>query len=635
MPGFCGYFGDAGEEKDGRLIETMCRLLVHWGDHRAVRFVTNGLALAVLARSNMKSPLPFVDGESGISALIEGEIYNLDEVLSRLRGRGLMMSGTSLSEVALRAYQAAGTRAGLLLSGAYNIFIWDKARKSLIIMNDRFGLRPLYYTRIGEDFFFASELKAFTALPGLSPSLDQAFLYQFLTFGFPLGEHTLMRGVHLLPLATVLTVRKGSFTLSPYWGPEHWPERSDIACSEAVEGFADHFSRAMERVLRGPEKKGILLSGGIDSRLIAVDAARKGEHLPTFTYGEEGCDDARIAREVAGELELSNTFLPLGPDFLLDASLEVCWLTDGMYNVFHSHGVSAYETIAGSVDVLLTGMEQIALYLDRSGFEELRGSASHARDPHLLFRYLSQEPSYPITGERRSLLEDSSSEWALEEARHARRLIHGGAIVSSSGVLDPLRTIEWMGLRHRQRRFTLMGQLLIRNWLEVRSPFTDSDLVLYAMSLPDALRTEEKPLHTGFLESTTPALLGVIWQKTGQSIKNLGITGHLAAGKGWILRRAGDCLSRIAGTERESRKRKLADYHAWLTRDHLLRRFVRGVLLSPRTGERGIFKREALLDILDEEFSNRAIHTELIGRIISLELSMRLFFEGEKGEGES
>jgi hypothetical protein len=306
-----------------------------------------------------------------------------------------------------------------------------------------------------------------------------------------------------------------------------------------------------------------------------------------------------------------------------------------MYNVFHSHGVSAYEKIAGNVDVVLTGMEQIALYLDRGGLEDLSRPGNDTGDPSWAFRRLSQEPSFPLIGETRGLLQDPKGQGALDEAQHAQRLIHGGGIVSSSGVLDRLRTLEWMGLRHRQRRFTLMGQLLIRNWLEVRAPFTDSDLVLYAMSLPDALRTEEKPLHAGFLETAAPALLEVMWQKTGHSIKSVGIGGHLTAGKGWVIERAGDYLAKLAGTEREARRRKLADYHVWLTGDHSLRRFVRGVLLSPRTGERGIFRREAILDILDEEFSNRKVHTELIGRIISLELAMRLFFDREKAGGES
>jgi len=129
MPGFCGYVGEAREVEESDLIAKMCRLLVHWGDHRAVRFKTNGLALAVLARSSMKSPLPFVDDDSGIAALFEGEIYNLEEVLAELRKRGIMTSGTNLSEVALRAYQVAGTRTGLLLSGAFNMFLWIRNRR--------------------------------------------------------------------------------------------------------------------------------------------------------------------------------------------------------------------------------------------------------------------------------------------------------------------------------------------------------------------------------------------------------------------------------------------------------------------------------------------------------------------------
>jgi asparagine synthase (glutamine-hydrolysing) len=597
MPGFCGYVGDTRAEGDGNIIDVMCKLLVHWGEHRAVRFKTDGLSLAVLARANMRSPLPFVDDDSGIAAFFEGEIYNLDDVLAEIRKRGIMLSGLNLAEVALRAWQMAGNNAGLLLSGAYNMFLWDKTERCLFIMNDIFGLRPLYYIKVAGKFFFASEIKAFTALPGFSPSLDKGFLYQFLSYGFPLGEHTLMEGVHLLPLATGLRVGKGTISLSPYWGPEHWPGRRAVPREEAVEEFSDLFSRAVARALHGPEKKGILLSGGMDSGLIAVSARQQEQCLPAFTFGIEGCDDSRIACGVARELGLPYTFFPLTPDFLAGSSLEVSWLLDGMYNVFHSHGVRAYEAIAARTDIVLTGMEQVALYIDSDGLARLSRPDSENSDPADLFDCISHDTSVPLFGEEKSLLEEPLRQSVREEADHAHAVIHGGGIVSPQGGLDVLRTLEWMGLRHRQRRFSLMGQLLVRNWLEVRAPFLDSDLVLFAMSLPDELRLAEKPLHVGFLRVAAPSLLGSLPRKAQRTVP------------------AGTAAGRIA--------------------DHSLRSFVKGVFLSPRTRERGIFRKDVLLDILDEDPSGRQIHRELIGRIISLELAMRLFLDGEKPESES
>ncbi len=630
MPGFCGYVGTEWDTKGRKVVDDMCRMLVHTGDHQVVRFVSEGMSMAVLTRPDALSPIPFVDDDAGLATLLEGEVYNLEEVIESLLEEGTKFRSGSPQEVLHLAYQAKGAGLGLYLSGAFNVFLWDKSLEKLTIINDRAGLRPLYYASVGGSVYFTSEVKALLAVTGLRLSLDDRFLYQFLTYGFPLGETTIAREVSLLPIATIAEIEKGDIKLIPYWRPEQWPERTEKTLKEAVDGFVSVFSKAQSRVLRGNQKKGILLSGGIDSRIVAAGAVKNDGEFPTFTFGEEGCNDSRIAGRVAGQLGLSNTFFPIGPDYLTRRAIEACWLTDGMYNVFHAHGVSVYADIAQQVQVILSGMEQVALHLYGEEIWSLPGWSEDMKTPEALFQYMYQEPSVPVFDGKDGILTEAAGERVAGEVRHVQQFLSGSVIVHSSGEIDPLRTLEWMGLRNRQRRFVLMGQLLIRNWLEVRAPLMDPDVILYAMSLNDDYRAEDKPLHIGWLDAVAPGLLKIAWQRTGIPIKSTVLDSFVAAGRNWFRRKAGNCYSRISGVSPTWAKKKLADYHMWLVHDSDLQKYVKAVLLSPRTMERGIFRDGEVRRILEAEFTDREVHTELIGRMVTLELAIRLFFDGEE-----
>jgi len=422
--------------------------------------------------------------------------------------------------------------------------------------------------------------------------------------------------------------------MKPYWGPEHWPDRRRLSREEATGGFVEVVARAQARALRDGRKKGILLSGGIDSRLIAADAAGRSPEIETFTFGEEGCLDSKIAGRVAKELGLINRFYSFGPDALADKSLDICWLTDGMYNIFHAHGFSAYPEIARHVKVILTGMEQVALYLYK---DEIRGLLDHSNElsrPSSIFRYMYEEPLIPLSNGNNGLFTTDLDRRLAGEGERVDEIMSGAVVVRSSGEIDPLRTLEWMGLRHRQRRFTLMGHLILRNWLEVRVPLMDPDVLMYAMSLEDMYRAEEKPLHVGWFQAEAPALLKIALQSTGQSIQGSPLQDTLSAGKNWLTHKTQSCLARITGERPGWTRNKLADYHMWMVYDSNFRKFVRAVLMSPRTLERGLYSRSVVNRMLDEEFSDSRVHTELIGRMITLELAMRLFFDGDKERGK-
>jgi len=630
MPGFCGILGEGCKPGGKDVLEDMCRMLVHTGEQRAARYGTEGLAMAVVTMSDALSSMPFVEEDIGLAALVEGEIYNLNEVLEDLQRSEVKVSIGTAEEAAMRVWQVFGRRAAARLNGAFNAFIWDKFDRKLTIMNDRLGLRPLYYTRIGGNTYFASEFKAFTAIPGFHPSLDYGYVYQFLKYGFPLGEVTIAEEVSQLPMATVAEFSQSGVKMTPYWGPEHWPDRKPISHEEALKGFIEVFSRAQMRALRDGRRKGILLSGGIDSRLIAADAAGQSREIETFTFGEEGCLDAKIAGHVARELGLVNRFHPFGPDTLTDKSLEICWLSDGMYNIFHAHGVSTYPEIAKHVKVVLSGMEHIALYLYEEEIRSLSNRSRELNQTTSIFRYLYEKTHVPLSNGNDGLFTAALDEQLRGEKERVNDVLSGAIVVLPSGELDVLRTLEWMGLRHRQRRFTLMGQMMMRNWLEVRAPLMDSDVLIYTMSLGDMFRAEEKPLHVGWLQAEAPALLRIAWQRTGRAIQGSPLDDALSAGTNWVKHKVQNGIARFTGERPGWTRKKLADYHMWLVHDENFRKFVRAVLMSPRTLERGLYSRNVVKRMLEEEFSDKKVHTELIGRMITLELAMRLFFDGDE-----
>jgi hypothetical protein len=245
-----------------------------------------------------------------------------------------------------------------------------------------------------------------------------------------------------------------------------------------------------------------------------------------------------------------------------------------------------------------------------------------------------EEPQMPLSNGNNGLFTADLQQRLAGEGERADKILSGAVVVRSSGEVDPLRTLEWMGLRHRKRRLTLMGHLMLRNWFEVRAPLMDPDVLMYAMSLDDIYRAEEKPLHVGWFKAEAPDFLKITWQRTGRSIQGTQLENDRSAGKNWVTHKAQNCLAKLTGKKTEWTRNKLTSYHTWMVYDGNFRKFVRAVLMSPRTLERGLYSKNIVNRMLDEEFSDSRVHTELIGRMITLELAVRLFFDGDNELGK-
>lgn len=318
MCGFAGWTGLSNSETDTSVLQTMGRTLARRGpdDERLIEQPGFRLVFRRLAINDSKGGTqPFVLEGGRIVVAVNGEIYNHRE-LALCELPGAIMQSRSDCEVVGHLYRKLGPRFLEKLDGIYAIAIWDETDRTLLLARDRLGVKPLYYTALGDGIGFASELKALLCHPAASRELDWEAFRDPLESGFafdrPAGRPvaTGVVGVTFVPPASSVVWRAGRLDAPVvYWTPPgpgevHPTPRSPEHC---VDRYAELLETAVHRQLMSDVPVGIFLSGGLDSALIAAIAARVAPGLEAFTLVEPAISctgDPEAAVEIARRLGL-------------------------------------------------------------------------------------------------------------------------------------------------------------------------------------------------------------------------------------------------------------------------------------------------------------------------------------------
>lgn len=258
-----------------------------------------GFAHTRLAVIDLEDGLQPMGTESGNWLVYNGEVYNYRELRQEL-GAGLFRTASD-TEVVLRAYEKWGDDCPDHFRGMFAYALWDEKRSTLHCCRDRFGIKPFYFTTVGNVLYFASECKAL--LPFVeSIETDLDGFKDYLAFQLCLGGKTLFRGIRELPAAHTLGVRNGTTTLRKYWEVYYVPD-----FDHTPDYFRKQIASALEESIslhvRSDVPIGAYVSGGLDSSAIASLASRasQGEFLGfTGKYSaRDGYDESAYARELA------------------------------------------------------------------------------------------------------------------------------------------------------------------------------------------------------------------------------------------------------------------------------------------------------------------------------------------------
>ena len=206
-----------------------------------------------------------------------GEIYNFRELRAELERAGHVFRSHADTEVLVHGYEEWGDAVVERLNGMFAFALLDRSRDRVLLARDRYGIKPLYTTRVGDTLLFGSEIKSFLEVPGFRVELSKPHLLEYFTFQNIFSDGTLFAGVTLLPPAHRLAVelRSGNVVRERYWDFDFREEETHASDEEYVEELDRLFRQAVERQLVSDVPVGAYLSGGMDSGSItAVAAAR-------------------------------------------------------------------------------------------------------------------------------------------------------------------------------------------------------------------------------------------------------------------------------------------------------------------------------------------------------------------------
>jgi asparagine synthase (glutamine-hydrolysing) len=314
----CGIAGLVGEFIPG-LARRMSELQAHRGpdgvgvfEDPAATVALGHRRLAILDLSTAAAQ-PMISPDGRYVLVYNGEIYNFKELRELLIARGCIFSSTGDTEVLLRGLETFGEAFLERINGMFAFACWDRAERKLLLARDPIGIKPLYYAEpLPGRLLFASEIKAMLAYPGLSREPDFTALYQHLAYSHAGGDRTALKSVRRLAPGALLrwSAADPRPQFARYWVPafgQPAPRDRDTAVGELRQGIQD----ATRRQLVSDVPVGVLLSGGLDSSLVTVLAARAiGANLRCYTITYPGsenvldnfADDTPYARQIARQL---------------------------------------------------------------------------------------------------------------------------------------------------------------------------------------------------------------------------------------------------------------------------------------------------------------------------------------------
>jgi len=335
MCGIAGFFSSEfpGKRRDmdllcGSMVDTM---FYRGPDGRGVwvdeaRGIALGHRRLAILDLSVFGHQPMISLSGRYVIVLNGEIYNFRSIRIELEEKGCVLKSCSDTEVALCAIEQWGFDVALSrFNGMFAFALWDRQEHVLRLARDRIGEKPLYYGKVGKDFVFASELKAFYKHPFFKPEVDRKALALYLQHAYVPAPYSIYNGISKLLPGTVLTIKDcfQNEVLEPtiYWSAQDVVGHGQMNRFQSDEKEA---AKQLEVLLKDAVKirmesdvpLGVFLSGGIDSSLVsALMQEQSTRPIKTFTIGfhEKAYDEAQRAKEIAGYLETEHVDLYVRP----------------------------------------------------------------------------------------------------------------------------------------------------------------------------------------------------------------------------------------------------------------------------------------------------------------------------------
>jgi asparagine synthase (glutamine-hydrolysing) len=537
----CGIAGGVGPSAPSlQALEAQLTKLEHRGPDDRGTYVNQGISLgmcrlAIVEIAAGKQPFESADGK--IKIVFNGEIYNYRELREELVALGHEFIGASESEVIIGAYRQFGPDFPNHLSGMFAIAIFDQANDALVLVRDRVGKKPLWFSKRADgSILFASEVKALlAALP--NRTLRKGAVAEVMQFGYVNAPNSAFTEVRQIPPATMAIWHHGDWSMRTYWQPDYETE-IQISYQDALVETKNQIEAAVARRMISERPMGAFFSGGYDSTVVtALMAKLSSQTVKTYSIGFDHpqYNEAEYASAVAKHLGTDHHQEIVKPDPVLilqdlaasldqpfaDSSFIPTYLLakyarqevtvalggDGGDEVFGGYDRYVAAPLMQRANYLLAIAKPIAAVLSKGG----------AVNERKLKRIISQLQAHP------SLAARYASIMSLTQPTQIARLLKPEFNLAGAndvyindykrvGVRDSLHAMIRSDFEHY-----LPGDLLAKadlatmaNSLELRSPLLDHQVIEWANSLPAKYKVagrESKHILKDIARTLVPAEL--------------------------------------------------------------------------------------------------------------------------------
>lgn len=600
----CGFVVtvSAGRTEDPALVAFMAAALEHRGPDGEGSYTAPGLVmhhkrLAVIDPEGGRQPM--LDDE--MAMVFNGEIYNYVELRAQLQGLGHSFRTRSDTEVLLRAYRQWGQAVVERLEGMFAFVIHDRRSGGVFAARDPFGIKPLYRARIGDQWVYASEIKAILRHPRTSAALDPVALEDYLSLQFVLDSRTMFSGIEKIEPGHCETLDPSTSRVSGrrYWRPDYAGVRR-IGLEDAAEHVGHLIAESIAHQVRSDVPLGSYLSGGLDSSVVAAQASRHtGGPLDVFTGAfHEGpeYDETPHARAVAEHIGARmHTVYPSEADFeRMLPSL-----------VYYMDEPAAGPGLFPQFEVSRAARSQVTVCLGGQGGDEIFVGYARYLIGALEEALLGAIQSRPIAENTLTLANVEHSLGALRNYMPLMRRVWG----------------EGMDAPGHQRYFRVMNRLDASSALlapAARSALASSEVAArfeeiferpgeashlkkmlhfdLMVNLPTLLQVEDRASMAASLESRVPLLDTRVVQAMAGVPDRVLLAGGFAKA---VLRRVATPLLPHSVVHRTDKMGFPVPLQQWIRGP--ARAFVREILLSPRARQRGIYDPAEIERLIDHE----------------------------------
>lgn len=521
-----------------------------------------------------------------IAVWLDGEIFDFGASLKGLD------SETNTAKLVAALYRQNGLEFFKSVDGIFSVVIYDRVRKQLHLVNDRYGLRQLYIWRSPDGgVVWASKVRAFLEAPGFRPRIDHSALHDFIEIGYLMEDRTWFEGVTLLPSASLFTwdIRARGATQQRYWW---WDKIKSLNGrlneDDIAEELGDRFVQAVERRARPNERTGLFLSGGLDSRAILAAMPNHSDPVHVATFGIDGCLDRVLAARAADVRGAVSHQYEMNEQNWLPPRINNIWLSDGQHDLMHMHGVEVVPLVRNHFKINISGF---------GGDGTIGGS------------YLRKDAlDCPITAERAARFMGCNPD----------RLKIGGQYAA-------LNKLDYYFLHNRVRRF-LYGAVALSTpmGLPCRMPFFDNRLIEFVYSVPDTLRFGSRIYRKMLLRKFPTYFKSIPWQKTGVPIGYPDKFTKLIQYERRVRRK----LSVLTGGMMANpyKSNSFADYDQWIRNDPA-RSFFGKLLDSPDALYQAYLPKETVKSCWDRHLAGMN-NSQALCRYATLEIWLQQVFEG-------